>query len=451
MWNALDAGAASIDGENMVVEEMTAGMTRAAVERLSASKQEPDWMRESRLRAWQLFEKLPMPTRQDEEWRRTDISKVKLDQLIPYAAAGSSEVGSPLQLDGNHGGTLTHQNSETVGREMQQDLAGQGIIFTDLDTAVREHGELVRKHFMTEAVTADYNKFTALNGAFWSGGTFLYVPAGVEVALPLRALYVLTTPGAALFTHSLLILERGSRVSFIEEYASEGIDRTSLNAGVVEMFVKDGAHLTFVTLQEWMGKVYDLSTQRALLDRDSRLDWLVVGMGDGVTKANIEAALRGPGASAQMLGILWGYGKQHTDYHTVQDHIAPHTTSDLLYKGALSDESRSVFSGTIRVVKGANGTDAYQANRSILLSPNASAFPSPNLEIEANEVRCTHGATIGKVDPDQLFYLMARGIPRPIAQRMIVEGFFEDVLGREPVESIRGNLRDLVARKMDLS
>ncbi len=219
----------------------------------------------------------------------------------------------------------------------------------------------------------------------------------------------------------------------------------------MEIFVKQEAHLTFVTLQEWMGNVIDLSTQRALIDRDASLDWLVIGMGDGLTKANIEAAMRGAGATAQMLGILWGYGKQHTDYHTVQDHIAPHTTSDLLYKGALSDESRSIFSGTIRVVKGAQGTDAYQANRNILMSPRASAFPSPNLEIEANEVRCTHGATIGKVDADQLFYLMARGIPRDIATRMIVEGFFADVLGREPAESIRENLREMIARKMDAS
>lgn len=426
------------------------GFTRASVEQLSAGKNEPAWMLEARLRAWQLFENAPMPTRQDEEWRRTDISKLKLDQLAPFTGASGAPVSSPLQLNGNHGGVLVHQNSMTVERSLAEEPAAQGVVFTDLDTAVREHPDLVRRYFMTEAVTAEYNKFTAFNGSFWSGGTFLYVPRNAQVKLPLRTLYTLTAPGAGLFSHTILVAEEGSRVSFIEEYASGDIDRLSLNAGVVEVFVKQGAHLTFVSLQEWLGKIYDISTQRALMDRDSRLDWLVVGLGNGLTKANIEAALRGPGANVQMLGILWGHEKQHTDYHTVQDHIAPHTTSDLLYKSALSDESRSVFSGTIRVVKGAQGTDAYQANRNILLSPNASAFPSPNLEIEANEVRCTHGATIGKVDDDQLFYLMARGIPRELATRMIVEGFFEDVLGREPVESIRDNLRELIARKMDL-
>jgi Fe-S cluster assembly protein SufD len=424
-------------------------MTREAVENLSASKNEPAWMLERRLAAWQQFESLPMPNRRDEEWRRTDISKLNLDKLVPFSAAFGRAVKSPLKLNGNSAGLLTHQNSDTVDRALRDDV-GAGVIFTDLDTAVREHPELVQQYFMTEAVTAGYNKFTALNGALWSGGTFFYVPGGAEISLPLRTLYTLTRGGAGLFTHTLVILEARARATFIEEYVSEGIEQQSLNAGVVEIFLRQDAHLTFITLQDWMGNVYDLSTQRALLDRDSTLDWLVIGVGDGITKSNIEAALRGAGARTQMLGILWGSAKQHTDYHTVQDHIAPHTTSDLLYKGALNDDARSVFSGTIRVVKGANGTDAYQANRTVLLSPHAAAFPSPNLEIEANEVRCTHGASIGKVDQDQLFYLMSRGLPRDVATRMVIEGFFQDVLAREPVTSIRDNLRDLIARKMDL-
>jgi len=434
----------------MTVSEISKAMTREAVEWLSASKNEPEWMRDLRLRAWVHFETLPMPTRHDEDWRRTDISKLRLEDLAPFTPASGHGIESPLQLDGNHGGTLTHHNSVTVERTLEDDIAAQGVIFSDLDTAVQEHPDLVKKYFMTEAVRADANKFTALNGALWSGGTFLYVPRNTEVRLPLRALYTLTEAGAGLFTHTIVVLEEHSRLSFIEEYAAAPLNRTSLNAGVVEMVVGREAHLTFVSLQEWTENVIDISTQRAVIGRDSRLDWLVVGLGSGITKSNIEAALSGPGANAQMLGILWGAGQQHTDYHTVQDHLAPHTTSDLLYTSALGGHARSVFSGTIRVLKGAKGTDAYQANRNILLSPDAAAFPSPNLEIEANEVRCTHGATIGKVDPDQLFYLMARGISREMATRMIVEGFFEDVLGREPVESIRNNLRVLLTRKMDL-
>jgi Fe-S cluster assembly protein SufD len=434
----------------MAITEIPAGMTLEAVERLSASRNEPNWMREKRISSWEIFQSLPMPTRRDEEWRRTDISRLSLDALVPFVEASREQVESPLQLEAESGGLLTHHNSVTVGRELGAELERQGVIFTDLETAVQQHPDLVQQYFMTEAVNPAHDKFAALNGAFWSGGTFLYVPKNVDVKLPLRALSVLTAGSAAVFSHTVVVVERGSRLTFIEEFASNPVQDLSLNAGVLEMFVGDGAHLTVVSLQDWIGDVYDLSTQRALIGRDAQLDWMVIGMGDGLTKNNIEAVLRGQGASTQMLGILWGYGHQHTDYHTVQDHVAPHTTSDLLYKGALTDEARSIFSGTIRVLHGAQGTDAYQANRNVLLSEHASSFPSPNLEIEANEVRCTHGATVGKVDQDQLFYLMSRGLSREVATRMVVEGFFEEVLQREPVDSIRDNLRSLIARKMDL-
>jgi Fe-S cluster assembly protein SufD len=434
----------------MAVIEIPAGMNLDSVERLSASKDEPEWMREKRVAAWEVFESLPMPTRRDEEWRRTDISRLKLHDLVPFVEASGAAVESPLQFDAESGGLLTHQNSVTVGRSLDDRLAKQGVIFTDLETAVREYPDLVRKYFMTEAVPAAHDKFSALNGAFWSGGTFVYVPENLDVALPLRALTMLTRGGAGLFSHTIVVVEPGSRLTFVEEYASDPIQGLSLNAGVMESIVGQGAHLTFVSLQDWVGDVYDISTQRVLVDRDAQLDWLVIGMGNSLTKNNIEAVLRGQGASTQMLGILWGYGHQHTDYHTVQDHVAPHTTSDLLYKGALTDEARSIFSGTIRVLHGAQGTDAYQANRNVLLSEHAASFPSPNLEIEANEVRCTHGASVGKVDQEQLFYLMSRGLSREVATRMVVEGFFEEVLQREPADTIRDNLRNLIARKMDL-
>jgi len=433
----------------MTVSEIPALLSVEVVERLSASKNEPQWMLERRLEAWRHFVALPMPTRQDEEWRRTDVSSLNLDSLAPFTAASSAGIESPMQLDGGKGGVLTHDNSVATRVAMSPELEAQGVIFTDLETALREHEDLVRQYFMTEAVPASYNKFAALNGALWSGGTFLYVPRGANVTLPLRSLYTLSAGGSALFTHTLVVVEPEANVTYVEEYVSPPIESRSLNAGVVEVFVKQSSHVTFVTLQEWQGEMWDLSVQRAMIDRDAQIDWLVVGMSAGLTKTNIEAAMRGSGARAQMLGILWGEGAQHTHYHTVQDHIAPHTTSDLLYKGALTDSAKSIFTGTIRVVKGANGTDAYQANRNLLLSNKASSFPSPNLEIEANEVRCTHGATIGRVDEDQLFYLMSRGLSKDVATRMVVEGFFEDVLEREPAETIRDNLRQMIFRKME--
>ena len=435
----------------MVTELNVGALTRESVEQLSAYKQEPTWMRERRLDAFRLYEDIPMPVRTDEDWRRTDIRRLKLDAVGAYAGASTACAPSPLKLEtAVAGGELLQDNGEPLTSSLAAHLAAQGVIFTSLDAAVRNHPDLVRRHFMTNAVPAATNKFTALNGAFWSGGVFLYVPAGVDVALPLHALYSFSSPDAALFPHTVVVLEPGAKLTYIEEYASAGLgDANAVSSGVVEAALGQEAKLTLVTLQEYVGRVFDLNTQRALLDRDSRLDWLVIGLGNGTTKSNIEVAMQGPGASTQMLGVLWGSEHQHTDYRTLQDHQAPNCTSDLLYKAALIDEATSVFSGRIRVEKGAHRTDSYQANRTVILSDKASAYPSPNLEIEANDVRCTHGASVGKVDADQLFYLMSRGLSKDIATKMIVEGFFEEVLQREPAAAIRDNLRELILRKME--
>jgi Fe-S cluster assembly protein SufD len=436
----------------VVTQTQVLGFSREAVEQLSTMKGEPEWMRARRLESWRVYEELPMPTRHDEEWRRTDISQLRLHIIAPYTpASGLAAPLSPLRLEENMvGGFLGQDNSVHVRHELAEHLAKQGVIFTSLDDAVQRYPDLVQQYFMTQAVKPTANKFAALNGAFWSGGVFIYVPENVDVILPLRSLYGLTTAGAGIFGHTIIVVEPGARLTYIEEYASQGVDaRQSLSAGVVEVFLQQEAKLTLVTLQEFVGDVFDINTQRALLDRDSKLDWLVIGLGNGITKSNIEAIMQGPGVVTQMLGILWGYEHQHTDYHTLQDHQAPHCTSDLLYKGALTDEAVSVFAGRIRVAKGAHRTDAYQANRTVILSDKAAAFPSPNLEIEANDVRCTHGASVGKVDAEQLFYLMSRGLSRELATKMIVEGFFEEVLLREPADLIRDNLRDLIRRKME--
>jgi Fe-S cluster assembly protein SufD len=435
-----------------VVTELNVGaLARESVEQLSAFKQEPAWMRDLRLEAFQLYEDIPMPVRTDEDWRRTDIRRLKLDAIGAYTGASAASAPSPLKLETDvAGGELLQDNGEPLSSSLATHLAAQGVIFTTLDAAVRDHADLVRRHFMTNAVPAATNKFTALNGAFWSGGVFLYVPTGIDVALPLHTLYSFSSPDAALFPHTVVVLEPGAKLTYIEEYVSAGLgDANAVSSGVVEATLGQEAKLTLVTLQEYVGRVFDLNTQRALLDRDSRLDWLVIGLGNGTTKSNIEVAMQGPGASTQMLGVLWGYEHQHTDYRTLQDHQAPNCTSDLLYKAALIDEATSVFSGRIRVEKAAHRTDSYQANRTVILSDKASAYPSPNLEIEANDVRCTHGASVGKVDADQLFYLMSRGLSKDIATKMIVEGFFEEVLQREPAAAIRDNLRELILRKME--
>jgi len=441
--------------------------TREAARELSEAKGEPAWLLDRRLESWDAFERLPMPDRQDEEWRRTDIRGLRLEDLAVNQVPRTTVPASPLGLEGGtYGGRVVQSNGAVIETELAAHLREQGVILCGLDEAVREHPELVRDRLMTEAIRPESGKFPALNGAFWSGGIFVYVPSGVECAIPLRSLYSLDGTGSAVFPHTVVVLESRAQLTYIEEYASgnrvqssefkvQGDDsrglngRTSLSAGAVEIFAGQDARLTLVTLQEYGKDVVDINTQRALLGRDSVVDWLVIGLGSGLTKSNIDVSMQGQGARTQMLGILWGHGHSHTNYQTVQDHRAPNCTSDLLYKGALTDEAVSIFSGKIRVEKGAQRTDAYQANRTVILSDKASAFPSPNLEIEANDVRCTHGASVGKVDAEQLFYLMSRGLPLDLATKMIVEGFLEEVLEREPGAAIRENLRDLIRRKIE--
>jgi Fe-S cluster assembly protein SufD len=329
-------------------------------------------------------------------------------------------------------------------------LAARGVILTDLDTAVREHGDLVRQYFMTEAVPAHTGKFAALHGAFWSGGVFLYVPRGVEIELPLQAITFADQPGLGLFNHSLVVLEAGSRATFVESVASDERHTNGFADDVSELIVRDGANLRHIHLQEWGLGVQNISLQRLVAGRDSTTNWLTVTLGGQLSRAEVQAVLNGQGASAEMLGIFFGEGRQHLDHHTMQIHNVPNTTSDLLFKGTLNDTARSVFSGLIQVAPGAQKTDAYQLNRNLLLSDKARADSIPNLEIQANDVRCTHGASVGPVNPEHLFYLMARGLSRADATRMIVEGFFEPVVMRIPLASVRERLWRSIEHKMRL-
>jgi len=472
---------------NVATVNIETGFSKNAIETLSRLKNEPDWMRARRLEAWHLYEETPMPAPNDELWRRTSLKDLKFDGAIPFAPAEPSS-HAPLQAlpakfqqianDANAGGVLVQYNSVGAYARLADQLEKRGVIFCDLDTAIRKHPNLVQQYFMTKAVTYTENryasakpstsqttgkhegggygdtigdlKFAALHGAFFSGGTFLYVPRGVTIDLPLQSLTYFDTPGLAMFTHTLVIVEEGAAVTLIENYASKEDSARRFSNGAVELIVKPGGNLQYFHLQDFARNVWHFTSQTALLERDASLTWLNGILGSQTTKAFLDCKFLGQGATANLLGFFFGDGKQHFDQHTFQNHIVGHTTSDLLYKGALKDEAYSAFRGLIRVNPQAQRSDAYQANRNILLSPKAHADSIPELEIEANDVRCTHGATVGPVDPDQVFYLMARGIPRIEAERLIVEGFFDPLMQKIPLESIRAELGQAIQNKIGL-
>jgi Fe-S cluster assembly protein SufD len=425
-----------------------AGFTREALEMLSANRNEPDWMLERRYKGWYHYEKLEPPF-----WRRTDIKKLKWEMLIPYAPPQASVTGlatlppklhEALAVYGERAGLLLQRDSARVYLDLVDEVRAQGVIWTDMETAMHEHPELIQKYFMTEAVPVDSAKWAALHAAFWSGGTFLYVPRNALVELPFVSVLWQEMPQLAVFPPTLLIAEAGSSVTLVSELLSVGCDACpdAYHSGITELFVGAGAQVRYINAQDLGRQVYDLRTQTALLERDSRLEWLSVNLGGRVSRSAQHSILRGRGAEALVTGLYLPDGRQHIAFDTLQDHIAGGCLSDLLYQGALLGKSRAVYEGIIRAWPGAQKTNAYQSNRNLLLSKNARADSLPQLEIEANDLRCTHGATVSQVDDDQVFYLMSRGIPRAAAVRLIVEGFFQPSLDRLP-ESLAGLRRRL--------
>jgi Fe-S cluster assembly protein SufD len=435
------------------------GFSRDAVVALSASRNEPEWVLEARLAAWDIYESLPMPARSDEEWRRTDLRRLKLDQFAPSTLpAGRVESlgeliwakDSGLQLgeEEHRAGISIAENGSTLYSNVDKSVADQGVVFTDLETAIVEHPALVRQYFMTEAVPVDFGKFEALHAAFWQTGTFLFVPKNVTVELPFRSFVTAKGTGNATFNHSLVVVEEHAEAFFVDSFQSDTEEAPAFASAVVELIVRRDAKLRYVQVQDWGRHVWNFMTERAVLGRDAETKSLQVTLGSKFTKNSIGSHLRGENSQAEMLGIFFGDEDQFFDHHTWQLHESPYATSDLEFKGALKGNSRSVYSGLIKVFEGAQRTDAFQQNRNLILSRNARADSIPNLEIKANDVRCTHGATVSQVEDEHIFYLQARGIPRSEAQKLIVEGFFRPVIDRIPVEEIQDFLQNAIAQKV---
>jgi Fe-S cluster assembly protein SufD len=316
-----------------------------------------------------------------------------------------------------------------------------------LDRGFREHESVVRERYGA-LLHPDYDWYTAFGAALRSGGMFVYVPDGVTAALPIRLFHWLDGAGTVTAPRSVVVLGRDAKATIVEEMLSAPAHGTAFHCGGTEVFVGDGAHLTYGQLQDWSHSVVHYSNNRVRLGRDAELQWIQTMLGSKMSKVNSYFDMAGPGARAFVHGFMFGDEQQHFHLHTLQRHQVDHTTSDLLIKCCLEDQARSVYQGLIQVSEGAQRTDAYQANRNLLLSDTARADSIPGLEILANDVRCTHGATIGHVDPEQLYYLMARGLPHVEAERLIVEGFFAPVLDRIPLASVRDQLRDVISRKI---
>jgi len=422
-------------------------------EALGALPAGPAFVEAMRKQAFTEYLALPIPSQETEEWRYTDLSEMDLS-FAPFAAGVRAEnldgvderILEAAGQVGERAGLQIQHNSEIAVAHLDPALAAEGVILMDLDRAAGEHPDLVEPYLHT-LVPTSRTKFTALHGAFRSAGTFLYVPEGVAVQLPIQTLTWLDADGAAVFPHTLIVVGEDAEVTFIDRYASLDVGR-ALSDAVVEIHAGPASRVRYVSIQEWGEGVTHLGIQRARLSRDVDFRAVAVGFGASLARAEAETILAEPGGFSEMLGVFFADGSQHFDHRTEQEHAAPNCTSDLLYKGALRDESRAVYSGWVHVRPGAQKTDAMQTSRNIVLSDRAKADAIPNLEIEANDVRCGHAASVGPVEEETLFYLQSRGIPRAEAERLIVFGFFQEVLDRIPLAEVRDGVSHAIEREL---
>lgn len=419
----------------------------AGFEAFLSTRKEPDWLTAIRRDAWRHYEAMGWPERRSEEWIRTDLRLFNLSKFgmglgEPAAAPSRWQLSEGVDLAGQVETLDSHIRSE----HLDANLAAQGVVFGSLERAAAEAPELVRRYLFT-AFDPDYDKFAALHAAFWSGGQFLYVPKGVVIDRPLHLASMIHDGGSDL-GHTLIVLDEGAEATVLREASSPDEQGGGLHDGAVELIQQAGSHLRFVDLQEWGYKTFHFAHQKAQVGRDATLQWTTAAMGGGLAKVNQSVELIGPGASSQVNGVIFTEGRQHLAYHTLQHHIAPHCTSDFLYKSAQQDQSRTVWRGMIKVDKQAQKTNGYQRNDNLVLSRRARADSIPGLEIEADDVRCTHGSTTAKVDEEQIFYALCRGYTRKEAVRMIVTGFFQQIFDRITIESVREALGHSIARQV---
>lgn len=418
-----------------------------AVEAIVARYGEPAWLAEERRAALRTYLATPHPTPKDEVWRYTQLERFAIDGLALIDGPRDTLVADRIAMrigDSDAEASLVIKNGEVVERAGA--VHERGVIFTDLRSAVRDHEALVREHLYS-VVNAGMSKAAALDAALWTGGTFLYVPRNVEVELPLGT-FTTADRGGLSAGRTLIVVDVNAKVTFVDEYTSDAIGERLAHHAATEIVLKDGAKLRYVSLQNWSREVTQQNKIRARIARNARLESLTVSLGGDAARVEVEVDLEGPGSESEMLGLYFADEGQHYNQYTLQHHAADHALSDLLFKGALRDGSTAVYSGVIVVDPGAQKTDAYQTNRNLLLDSNSEAVSIPQLEIKANDVKCSHGSTTGPVPEDQRFYLMSRGLRPEVAEHVLVTGFLYEVMSRVTLPKVSKYVERVVQAKL---
>jgi Fe-S cluster assembly protein SufD len=410
----------------------------------------PDWFKEQQAKAWADFEAEPLPARTNELWR---FSSVKNLVLADYVTAPETSV-DPSKLTSKRGfpapaGRLIFANDAVVSTELlDPNLIESGVIFTTLADALDKHPDLLREHFMTQPAKLGSAKFAALHKALVRAGTFLRVPRNIEIRAPFEVFHLVDGDLAAVYPHTLIIADDNSKATFVEHFVSADPAERGFACGVNDLVLKPGSKLTYVSLQEWSQNFVSIQLNSTIAHRDSAAVNLALNFGGKYSRLESISRMIDRGARSDMLAVSVARGDQEFDQRTLQDHLKPETTSDLLYKNVLNDRARTIFSGLIKVEPGAHRTDAYQKVRNLLLSDDAEANSMPGLEILADDVRCTHGATSGQVEPEELFYLKSRGIDDLGAKQLIARGFLNEVVARLPDKELSWYLQNQIETQL---
>lgn len=411
----------------------------------------PGWFQDQRQNGWRDFSALPRPTRKDQAWRFSNVDALDLGTYIRSAVPEDHERAVILEQSvplHREAGRLVFADDHLLERDtILKSLRERGVIFQPLERALIEHEDLVRKHFMAQPAALGSAKFAALHRAHAHAGAFIYVPRGVELEVPLEIFHWLNAENASVFPHLLLVSDEMSKIVVVEHFRSLDTRARGFACGVNDLIAGRGASVKYVCAQQWNNNVIALQMNATTVERDASAMSLNLHLGGAYSRFESLSRLTGEGACSDLLAVAVALGQQEFDARTLQDHACPHTTSDLLYKNALNDRSRTTFGGLIRVEPHAHFTDAYQKVRNLLLSDDAEANSMPGLEILADNVKCSHGATSGQINEEEMFYLLSRGIPVTVAKQLIVGGFLDEVIARLGDKTIGDHLRGLIEEK----
>ncbi len=405
---------------------------------------EPRWLQERRSKASKLEAGLPIPT-QEEYWRKTNFSRIPFAKYSPVAATkngaatGSASAFLPLKL--LLAGEILY-GEQTSPTTLDPEIQKQGVILAPISQAIEQHENLVSK-YLGRGLKGRSEKFLAQNEAGWQTGVFCYIPKNVEVALPLLLTQHFSGDDRTLFPRVLVVLEKGAKATLLH-YAFSAAEKNNFVNSISEVYLSEGSTLTLIDLQDLSKKTAEVATKRVEVGKNATLKWILNIEGAKISKTDIETVLNGEGARAEVMGLVLAKEKQHLELCSLTQHVTPHTSADILIKSTADDQAKTIFQGMIRIEKEAQQTESYMANHNLVLSEKAHADSIPRLEIEADDVKASHGATVGQIDHEQIFYLKSRGLSKEVAERLLVEGFYEDIFGRIPLEEVRELLRKKV-------